>query len=86
MGYDLNMDINLEDLPEDVVLLSGLDDAIVGITEEFGGISRILYSRDKIIEILQDRDGMTEDEAFEFYDYNILGLHVSECNPIFLIS
>ena len=59
MGYDLNMDINLEDLPEDVVLLSGLDDAIVGITEEFGGISRILYSRDKIIEILQDRDGMT---------------------------
>ena len=86
MGYDLNMDINLEDLPEDVVLLSGLDDAIVGITEEFGGISRILYSRDKIIEILQDRDGMTEDEAFEFYDFNILGLHVSECNPIFLIS
>jgi hypothetical protein len=86
LGYDLNMDINLEDLPEDVVLLSGLDDAIVGITEEFGGISRILYSRYKIIEILQDRDGMTEDEAFEFYDYNILGLHVSECNPIFLIS
>jgi len=86
LGYDLNMDINLEDLPEDVVLLSGLDDAIVGITEEFGGISRILYSRDKIIEILQDRDGMTEDEAFEFYDFNILGLHVSECNPIFLIS
>ncbi len=86
MGYDLNMNINLEDLPEDVVLLSGLDDAIVGITEEFGGISRILYSRDKIIEILQDRDGMTEDEAFEFYDFNILGLHVSECNPIFLIS
>lgn len=86
MGYDLNMDINLEDLPEDVVLLSGLDDAIVGITEEFGGISRILYSRDKIIEILQDRDGMTEDESFEFYDFNILGLHVSDCNPIFLIS
>jgi hypothetical protein len=30
------------------------------------------------------RDGMTETEAEEFYDYNILGLYASELNPVFL--
>ena len=86
IGYDFDMSINLEDLPDGVVLLTGLEKAIVGITEGFGGIFRIMYSRSKIIEILQNRDEMTEDEAYEFYTYNILGMHVCEQNPIFLVD
>lgn len=80
------MKINLSELPEGAVLLTGLKDAVIGVTEEFGGICRVLYSKDKILEILQSRDGMTEDESYEFYDYNILGLHVNEQNPIFLLG
>lgn len=86
MSYDFYMIINLEDLPDGVVLLHGLEKAVVGITEEFGGIFRIMYSRSKIMEILQNRDEMTEDEAYEFYTYNILGMHVCEQNPIFLVD
>ena len=80
------MEINLNDIPEEVVLLTGLEDAIIGITEEFGGVNRVIYSKNKIIEIFKKRDGMTEEESFEFYDYNVLGLYVSEQNPIFLID
>ena len=80
------MSINLDDLPAGVVLLTGLENAVVGITEGFGGIFRIMYSRSKIIDILQNRDEMTEDEAYEFYTYNILGMHVCEQNPIFLVD
>jgi hypothetical protein len=29
---------------------------------------------------------MTMSESIEFYDYNILGLHAGEQNPVFLIS
>lgn len=76
--------IDINEYAEGAVLLDGLEDAIIGITEEFGGNRRILYSRPKIIEILMVRDSMTESEAEEFYDFNILGLHVSEQNPIFL--
>ena len=86
MGYDFDMNINLEDLHDGVVLLHGLEKAVVGITEEFGGIFRIMYSRSKIMDILQNRDEMTEDEAYEFYTYNILGMHVCEQNPIFLVD
>lgn len=69
---------------EGAIILDGLDDAILGIVEEFGNEYRILYSKSKIIEILVNRDDMTEEDAIEFYDYNILGLYASPQNPIFL--
>jgi hypothetical protein len=56
------------------------------VTEEFGNGRRVLYSADKIINILMERDGMTWHEAVEFYDYNILGLHAGEQNPVFLVT
>jgi hypothetical protein len=56
----------------------------VGIVEEFGGGNRILYSKSKIIQLLCERDLMTEGEAEEFYDYNILGLYAGEQNAVFL--
>ena len=79
-------DYNIDEIAEGAIILDGLDDAIVGVTEEFGNGRRVLYSADKIINILMERDGMTWHEAVEFYDYNILGVHAGEQNPVFLIT
>ena len=79
-------DYNIDEVAEGAIILDGLDDAIVGVVEEFGNGRRILYSADKIIDILMERDGMTWHEAVEFYDYNILGLHAGDQNPVFLIT
>jgi len=35
---------------------------------------------------LTSESSMTWSEAEEFYDFNILGLHAGEQNPIFLIT
>ena len=78
------MKVDLEYFAEGAVLLDGLDEAIVGIVEEFGNGRRVLYSKSKIIDILCTRDGMSEIDAIEFYDYNILGLHAGEQNAVFL--
>ena len=78
------MEIDIHEYAEGAVLLDGLEDAILGIVEEFGNGRRILYSRDKIIQILCERDTMTEEEAQEFYEFNILGLHAGEQNAVFL--
>ncbi len=72
---------DVNELAEGAILLTGFDDCIIGITEEFGG-TRILYSRDKIIEKLME--DMSEEEAYEYYDYNIIGGYFGERNPIFL--
>lgn len=77
------MKIDIDEYAEGAVMLDGLDNCIIGITEEFGNGRRILYSKDKILNTLM-KQGMTHSEAEEYYDYNILGLFVSEQNPIFL--
>ena len=78
------MEVDINEYAEGAILLDGLEPAIVGITDEFGTVRRILYSKDKIIQILQERDGMTWDEAEEFFDYNIKGGYFGEQNPVFL--
>jgi hypothetical protein len=71
---------------EGSVLLTGLDDAILGIVEEFGNDPRVLYSKEKIINILIENEGMSKSEALEYYDFNILGMYVSDQNPVFLTT
>jgi hypothetical protein len=74
----------IKEQAEGAIILDGLDDAIVGMAEEFGNGPRIVYSKSKIFEILKERDGMDEIEAVEFYEFNILGLFASPQNAIFL--
>ena len=76
--------IDIDEYAEGAILLDGLEEAIIGIVEEFGTGRRILYSKPKILSILCERDLMTMDEAEEFYDYNILGLYAGEQNAVFL--
>ena len=76
------MIVDIDSYAEGAIILDGFNDAIVGITEEFGGIKRLLYSKDKILKILQE-NLMTQSEAEEYYDYNIVGLYAGDQNPIY---
>ena len=80
-----NFDLEeIHEIAEGAIMLDGLDDAIIGITEEFGAGVRILYSVNKILDILVS-NGMTDrEEALEYYHYNNIGGHFGERNPIFL--
>ena len=43
---------------------------------------RVVYSADKIIEILSKEK--THEEAEEFYEYNILGAYMGDMTPIYV--
>jgi hypothetical protein len=79
-----NFEIDLDEYAEGAVMLDGFEDCIIGVVEEFGNGRRLLYDKQKMINKLCSEDLMTEQEAEEFFDYNILGLHVSEQNAVFL--
>jgi hypothetical protein len=79
-------DYNIDEIADGAILLDGLEGAIIGVVEEFGTGRRVLYSKDMILKILTERDGMTWSESEEFYDFNILGLYAGEQNPVFLIT
>jgi len=64
----------------------GFDDAIIGIASRCGQPDLLAYDVNKIIEVLHERDGMTYEEAVEFFDFNILGAYVGENTPIFITT
>ena len=63
--------------------MDGFDDCIHGIIERFGQDDIICYDRDKIIEKLM-KDGIPEHEAFEYYEFNILGAWMGDSTPCFI--
>jgi len=68
----------LEWFPEDEILKAdGFDDAIIGIDDSS---MRLIYSVSKCIEILsQDMD---EEDAVEYFEFNVAGAYVGEKTPI----
>ena len=70
------------DLAEGAVILEGFDDCIVGVSESFGEEPRIIYSKKQIITKLME--DMTQEDAVDYYYYNIVGGMFGAQNPIFL--
>ncbi len=66
----------------ELLLLDGFDEAIVGVVSRCAMEPVVVYSREKCIEILE-RD-MTNEEAEEYFDYNVSGGYVGERTPMFL--
>lgn len=66
-----------------ILVVDGFDAALLGYVEMFGKEPVALYDRDLCIKILMDRDGMDEDEAEEFFSFNVIGAFVGPYTPAF---
>tara|TARA_R100000773_G_C4157197_1_gene76655 strand:+ start:249 stop:506 length:258 start_codon:yes stop_codon:yes gene_type:complete len=72
---------NLDLLDEQTLKADGFDDAVIGITRD----KILVYSIEKTIQILMEED-MSEIDAIEHLDYNILGSYVGDYTPIFIYT
>lgn len=70
-------------IQDDMVLMDGHDDCICGIVSRFGQPPIVCYDLEKVIAQLVE-DGMSEDEAYEFHEFNQLGAWVGDTTPCFL--
>lgn len=68
---------------EEAVLYDGLEDAFIGMSLRFGQEPIACYDFDKVIEILM-KDGISEEEAVEHFDFNIIGGWVGDQTPCFM--
>ena len=82
-----------EEWPDDGLLFAdGFDEAIIGVSYHWGGVTgggctrtnAVVYDLDKCIEILVERDGMTHEQARECLEFNTLGGYVGEHTPVFV--
>jgi len=71
--------VDLYGEPEETLKADGFDDAIIGIDSK----QRMVYSIEKILQILQD-DDMTQEDALEHFYYNIDGSYVGDYTPIYI--
>lgn len=61
----------------------GFDKAIIGIGNRCGQPDILAYDVNKCIQILMDQ-GMTDEEAIDYFDYNVVGSWVGKETPIFV--
>lgn len=74
----MNLESILEKYPDETFLKAdGFDDAILGVEESS---MRLIYSISKCIDILME--DMSDEDALEYFYYNVRGAYVGEQTPI----
>ena len=70
----------ISDINPDAVFADGFDAAIIG----YDANCTVVYDYDKCMKILMERDSMTEHEAHEFMEFNVVSAFVGEFTPLFI--
>ena len=74
----------VKDQDENILTADGFDYALIGVCERFGQTPIATYDLSKCIAILVERDGMTEEEAYDYFYFNVIGAWVGEYTPCFV--
>jgi len=71
-------------MPDDeLTYIIGADEALIGEVFGFDVETRAVYDYDLLIQHFMD-DGMTEEEAVEWFEFNVLGAWVGSKTPLFI--
>ena len=79
---DLIINNEMIDEDEEVLLCSGYSDAFVGIT--YSNPKKLVYDKNKMIEITMIEDSCSYLEAVEWLEYNTWNAYVGEGTPIYI--
>ncbi len=72
----------LKEREESAVFADGLEEAFIGIGyQNYSPVA--IYSKSKAIQCFI-KEGMDEEQAYEYFDYNVAGAYVGGATPIFL--
>lgn len=71
---------------EGMLLADGFEAAFLGVIRPIGAGHKAIavYDSAKCIQILMERDGMDEEEAEEFFEFNTAGAYVGDQTPVYL--
>ena len=68
---------------DDALLADGFEEALVGFGFHFNAAVAV-YDYHRCLDILRKRDGMGEDEAREFFEFNVVGAWMGPNTPVFM--
>ena len=76
----------MQDHNPDALVAFDYSAAFVGVAHRCGQPSLAVYSVSKCIDALMKRDGMTYEEAAEFFEFNVAGAWLGEGTPVWLYT
>ena len=65
-----------------LLIMDGYDDCIEGVVERFGMNPIVCYDKEKVLTKL--RADMSEQEAYEWFEFNQIGAWLGDSTPCFL--
>ena len=68
---------------DELLFADGFDGAMLGVVQRCGKPAIVVYDREKCIDLLVAQ-GMTEDEAEEYFSFNTEGAWLGERTPAYL--
>ena len=71
---------------ESALFMDGFDYAIIGVGRQHSKQMLVVYSREKCIEVLVKTQGMTHEEAEEYFSFNCECAWVGEGTPMIVTT
>ena len=87
-GYDFgstSLRDFVNEFADGAIVFDGCDEAIVGYATRIKLDPVVVYSYNLLVAVFV-KQGMTEDEAIEWIDYNVAGAWVGERTPVILYT
>jgi hypothetical protein len=75
----------LSEIDPQILTADGFEEALIGFATQFNKTVAV-YDRKKCIAILIQRDEMSEEEAEEFFSFNVEGAFMGDRTPAFLTT
>lgn len=71
-------------MEDELLFADGFYNAVMGVASRAGQPDVVAYDYEKCVQILVERDDMTEEEALEYMEFNVVGAFVGERTPVFI--
>ena len=75
---------DIADINPDALLADGLDEAIIGVGNQFTNTPVVVYDYDKCIEIFMRDNDWDYEDAMDWMQFNVIGAYMGEGTPIFM--
>ena len=69
---------------DNLVLVPGFEEAFIGLASRYDNEDIAVYDQERMIDILINRDDMSREEAWEYFEYNIRSAYYGERTPVYL--
>ena len=74
--------LSLKEEYPDLLIMDGFDEAIIGVVSRMD-LEVVCYDLDKVIKLLM-KQGMDEQDSWDWYQFNMIGSWMGEKTPVFL--